>query len=281
MNISNNHQRNSDFFDKIFRIIKNLANDIKRFFTNESIYGIFNSNKRVLLFLIEEKILTIDKNIALLIYKTYSYDSYFKKEIKPFIDKDLGSIPSDYEEKRRIGENDDYACELIRNDNVDDFISYWEKNNKKFDSYSDFNSSYYETNKFPTYNNCRYINYAAYFGSIQILNYLIEKKVALKPEIWLYAVHSKNTEMIFTLEENNIELNGEIFEKCIKEAICCHHNDIASYLQSNYMDLASQYSNSIISAALSSYNFTFIRKESIIESNYYYLFKYNYLYIVI
>ena len=55
LQISNNYHRVSDFFSKIERIIQQFKEDIKKYFSNTELYLIFQSNKRLLLFLIEEK----------------------------------------------------------------------------------------------------------------------------------------------------------------------------------------------------------------------------------
>ena len=50
--ISNNHHRDFDFFEKIFKIIIQFKDIITQKFTNLEIFLIFKKNKRVLLFLI-------------------------------------------------------------------------------------------------------------------------------------------------------------------------------------------------------------------------------------
>ena len=52
--ISNNHYRWTNFFRKIEKIMLFLKNIIQKNFTNSKIFNIFKSNKRILLFLIEE-----------------------------------------------------------------------------------------------------------------------------------------------------------------------------------------------------------------------------------
>ena len=49
------------------------------------------------------------------------------------------------------------------------------------------------------------IEYAAFFGSIQIIRYLQYNNVSLANTLWLYAVHSYNAELIHFLEENKIK----------------------------------------------------------------------------
>ena len=53
--------------------------------------------------------------------------------------------------------------------------------------------------------------------------------------IWLYAVHSNNSEVIYFLEEKNIDIDDRTFSEAIK----CHHNDIAYYIYDNYWDNSS------------------------------------------
>ena len=59
---------------------------------------------------------------------------------------------------------------------------------------------YSETKKITTL-----IEYTVFFGSNQIFNYLITRELKLTPSLWLYAIHSKNAEIINILEENYIE----------------------------------------------------------------------------
>ena len=49
------------------------------------------------------------------------------------------------------------------------------------------------------------IEYSTFFGSIQIIQYLKYNKVPLTNSLWLYAIHSNNTEVIHFLEENEIK----------------------------------------------------------------------------
>ena len=57
-------------------------------------------------------------------------------------------------------------------------------------------------------NETNLVEYAAFFGSIQIFKYLLVNQVKLIPSLWIYAIHSRNPEIIHLLEENNIEPYG-------------------------------------------------------------------------
>ena len=69
-----------------------FKDDIKTFFSKSAIFNIFKSNKRIILFLIEQQIIVIDEYIAKKItktdnYNTYQYPQYFQPEIQPFINE--------------------------------------------------------------------------------------------------------------------------------------------------------------------------------------------------
>ena len=55
--IASDHHRLPNFINKIEKILKYLKDDITRYFSNSSIFNIFSESKRILLFLLEEKII--------------------------------------------------------------------------------------------------------------------------------------------------------------------------------------------------------------------------------
>ena len=263
--ISTNHHRCNNFLDKIETIIKIYEEDIKKYFSNFSIFNIFRSNKRILLFLFKEKIIIPDDLIYGMItskkYARRNYPEYFFHEFKSFypqnyIKKLLSENPDlddqnykSYEEKRKIGENDSYICELIRNDSIKEFIIYVNKKNLYLSSI--ISPSIYETNPLFLKNEASIIEYAAFFGSIQIFNYLRMNNVELTENLWIPTIHSQNAELIHLLEENQVKPiryknYGECCsyqccvpkfiknsKDCIYESIKCHHIEIMNYLKSN------------------------------------------------
>lgn len=84
LNIANNHHRTNTFFSKIFQIHKYYGNQIKENFSNLKIFNIFQSNNIILLFLIENKIITTDDNIFDI---TSQQSHFFYPEIKKFLMK--------------------------------------------------------------------------------------------------------------------------------------------------------------------------------------------------
>ena len=170
LQISNCHHRGPNFFSKIDRILHLFSDDIKKY-NNDEIFQLFQSNKRLLLFLIEEKILTVDeyfvKQIGSEKYLSKKYPQYFMPEIKPFMEEEwftkfdsideylqkkvwiediTKKMPDNFYENRKNEENSSYLMKLIREDLVEDFIVHVNKFGIKRNS--TITPSIYETNSF-------------------------------------------------------------------------------------------------------------------------------------
>ena len=273
LNISNNHNRNQFFFTKIFLILRIYKSKIKQLYSNNDILDLFKSNKQILLFLIQEQIIIFNESIACNLPRgerwICEYEDYFCPEVNKFNkDIDLPNDLNEFEEKRKIGENDAYICKLIRNDNITDFIIFINQNGIQLDLL--IKSTFLETNSFLLKNDARLIEYSAFFGSFQIFNYLYLNGIKLTPSLWLYAVHGMNPEIICFLEEHKVdfpikenieeeEQNSISNLECIKESIKCHHNDIAKYILSLMMnDDQNEYDNAIAEYGFQYYNYEFI-----------------------
>ena len=191
--LSNYHHRESNFYGKIEKILLIFKEKINKNLTNSEVFNIFKSNKRILLFLIEEKMLNFDKNIVKTIaegkYLKYNYPSYFLPEIRLFLtkqninnDKQKDEIPENFYENRKIGENCSHICQLIQKDLIKEFIVFKNRNNIQLNS--TIESSIYETNHFLNIKEkITLIEYAAYCGSIQIFRYLLREKIELKSSL--------------------------------------------------------------------------------------------------
>ena len=240
--ISNNHHRTPSFISKIEKILLFFKEDIKQTFTNDEIFKCFYQNMRIILFLFEEKIIEMTPTIFDSIFYSDMAD-FFVYEITAFIKGNEIEIPEenqkDYETfiaKRKIGENDDAICDMIRRDSIDDFVSYSNKTNLSLSM--QIKHSIFETNSFLISKEPTLIEYAAFFGSMQIINYLVLNGVELKPSLWLYAIHSNNPDLIHFLEGHNVKIN----DFCLNESILCHHNDIANYFINNH-NIKTNYNN--------------------------------------
>ncbi|KAK8887928.1 hypothetical protein M9Y10_038987 [Tritrichomonas musculus] len=299
--ISDSHNRDSCFFDKIEKILLDLKIEIEKYFSNSEIFNIFKSNKRILLFLIQQKIMTIDKHIIELMlsnkYKIYGYPQYFSPEIYNFISKNkisknlknqilneiLKHPPDDFEEKRKSGENDDSLCQMIREDLIDEFLSFVNQNNFSLNS-TIKNDSIYETNLFllqkrKKSKSITLIEYAAFFGSIQIFKYLFLNKADLPNRLMIFAVHGDHPEIIRILEEN-LENQEEMYLKSFKESIKCHHKDISNYIINNHFQNNEEKIFKNLKASVKYYNYSFIPEKDMKCALFPYLCKYNHYYLV-
>lgn len=247
LKISNNHFRTPEFFGKIERIILLFREQIKQSFSNNEIFNIFKNNKRILLLLIENEIIFIDESISNIMnskkYKEAKYLQYFINELKPFLDSKTintisKNIQDDFEEKRKNGENENYLCQLIRHDSIEEFTQYVNQNN--LDLKTTIEPSLFETNSYLYKNKVTLIQYSFFFGAMKIINYLKRNGISITPSLWLYGIHNNNKDLIHFLVENHIDPADKIYHECYFEAIKCHHNEIAEYIKEKLLKKESE-----------------------------------------
>ena len=232
--IANNHYRCPNFINKIEKVILIVKDLIKKNFDSITIFNIFRECKLIILFLYEENIMTIDDSVIeemnSLKLINYKYKYYLINEIDNKAEiKDI----DEFKEKRKIGENDAYICKLIREDSIEEFIIYVNKNDCSLNSI--IKPSIFETNTFLIKNRTKLIDYAAFFGSVQIFKYLYKNDADVNGSVWFYAVHGNNPELINFLEDNKITLYDKLYVDCFYESVACHHNDMANYIIDNYL----------------------------------------------
>ena len=246
-----NHHRTHTFLNKIKRILLNFKSKIKETLPNTKIFKIFQSDKLLLLFIIQNNFITIDESISRMLLNNdiefnTNYRHFFFPEIqseiseqkKKEIEQEMKNINPDifvnFEEKRQIGENDSYICKLIREDSIKDFISYVNRTNTPLSC--QIKGSIFETNSFLIQNEPSLIEYAAFFGSIQVFNYLKINGIEINQSSLAYSIHSDNDELINIAIESQDKLSKESSEIILKESIKCHHNNIAYYIIDNNID---------------------------------------------
>lgn len=285
--ISNNHYQTPDFMSKIEQILKFFSEEIKNYFSNKEIFHFFKDNKRVLLFLFNEKILNPDDYIQGIItndkYSKRFYPEYFYKEFKSFFSEEYikklkqrcPDIELDtYDERRKVGQNDLEICVLIRNDSIEDFIVYLNKTGPSFKN-STIQSSIYETNPYLLKNQPTLIDYAAFYGSIQIFKYLRLNNIEVKDSIFMYAIHGNNYELIHVIEEIIKNEDNEKILIFFIEAVKCHHNEIARYFDNIIFNGQSTSILGLCSSIFNFMNYSFFPYEIDNEYAFYFLCKYD------
>lgn len=287
--ISNNHHRTDNFFEKIESILIKYKEKIIDYYDNIDIFEIFKSNKRLLLFLFNEDIIIIDDYIFDKMrtdkYRQMKYREYFTPEIKKFAKKKkkdlnkiigmLKKIPQDFNQKRRKGENDDFLCELIRNDSIEEFIVY--VNTKNYPLNSKIKVSVYETNPVLMKDEINLIKYAAFYGSVQIFKYLIGNNAEVSTKACCLAVYSDNSEMINCIEEYLIDKS--LCYSVFLEAVKCNNNDVANFILKNYDNIISKQIDlkSTLQYCLKYHNYLFYPNNIKIEDSLLYFCKFDYL----
>ncbi|KAK8864912.1 hypothetical protein M9Y10_010439 [Tritrichomonas musculus] len=292
--LTNNHHRTPEFFPRIQQIIAHFKDPIKENLTNSEIFNIFQSNKPILLFLIKEGILIPDQNIADQIsnefFRAAKYLHYFYPEFKDFINdkkvkEEVENIINNenlekFETSRQKGENDDILSTIIQNDSIDDFITYINSSSIPFST--TIEPTIYESNSFLFNKSPCLIEYASFYGSIQIFKYLYINKAEMTPSIWLYAIHGRNPELIHLLEEK------KIYTSCFKitkdltisdyyiEAIKCHHNELADYIQNNLIQYEQINEDDVRFNSLKHYNYSFFPEDLNNDTSFFYLCQFGY-----
>ena len=290
--IACNQHRTDSFFTKIEKIVLHYSDKLKKTFSNRDLSLIFKESKNMLLMLLKNKIMSVDNDFFNEIVGTSVLKSFFYPELKSFIDEnekykenaDLIQIcfgngidlNSDFERKRNEGENDSYICYLIRKDLVEEFVSFTNRSN--MDLKSEIKHSIFETNSFLLEEKeTTLIEYSAFFGSIQIFQYLRLNNVPLKSSLWLYAIHSRNAEMIHLLESIKLGPPDEKYDSCLYESIKCHHNEIADYIKDNLIPQNDDsWNNGIDLTALQYHNYEYLSDDFISKDVFYSLCCYNY-----
>lgn len=283
--IIQNYHRSTGFFNKIDKILSNYILNIKKHFTKSEVYEIFSPNQRTLYFLLQNDLISTDDLLKLDEYRI----GYFYPEIKTKIRYTLlNQIESsnkeifenfnedEFNKKRLVGENDTCICKLIREDSIAEFVKYVNQTNYPLNKPIEW--SLFETNSFLIEEHkydpmqLTLIYYAYFFGSIQIVKYLIINGQKLTTYLWPYAIHSNNAELIQMLVDGNFipqetyfmtrrnkfirqhpEENLDVFydqetqkksiwdfqtfKTTLVQSIECHNNDTFQYIMDNAAEM--------------------------------------------
>ena len=307
-NISDEHHRDTTFIARTKQLLLHYKDQIKQTLSNEEIFYIFEDNKLLVHFLLSNDVIRLTDNICESMMTKYEangnrYCHFFYPELEEFLGEEKmktvknellnksSNIFDNYDLKREEGENDSHICSMIRNDSVEEFVSYVTRSNCSLSS--QITPSIFETNSFLLERkDTTLIEYSAFFGSIQIFQYLMMSEVELRASLWLYAIHSKNASLIHILEtkevcppkfdnKNEEELNeaNNEYLRCLTESIKCHHNDFADYIQNNFLfqeEKDPKRNETITCNCIKYHNYYYLETETIKEHGFFYLHLYKY-----
>lgn len=296
--ISENHFRHPYFIQRVDTVLLHIKDQIKKTFKSTEIYEIFKGNFLILLYLYKKEIFLFDEEFSSYITQLFEKDDdialrfalFMYPEAKHFLNKEYQYIAYNYlieidknifanfDEFRKKGENNFELCEMIRKDLVEEFVTY--VNQSILPLSSKIQNSVFETNSLLIEKQASLIEYAAFFGSFQIFQYLYMSKVKLEPSLWIYAIHGKNVDIIHFLEENHIELPYKPFEESIK----CHHNEISDYFLANYthQDIEKGFLDEIVLIYCIHYrNFAYVNDHFDPQLSFFFACKFNYKELVV
>ncbi|KAK8892783.1 hypothetical protein M9Y10_030025 [Tritrichomonas musculus] len=213
--ISYHHHRLPNFFVKLENILTNIKDALVKNFTNNEIYQFFCRNDRIICFLLKNQVIIPD---PLFSNKIIRLTETIKNQ-----------------QEIEIGENEQQICQIIRIDSIKEFVCYVTKLN--YNLKSGIKPSNFETNLFLIEKEATLIEYAAFYGSIQIFNYLRLNGIELKPSIWLYAIHGRNADLIHLLESFEVPPPNDSFIHCFNESVKCYHNELSNYFLNNHINV--------------------------------------------
>ena len=124
-------------------------------------------------------------------------------------------------------------------------------------------------------------------------------EVELTSSMWIYAIHSCNSELIRYLEDNHVSppenkygfILGESpfddYEIILKESIKCHHNDVSKYIIEYLMkeedlqkDIENNYYDNLYQYAVEFHNYCFFPTDMKYKNMFHYLCEFDYYTLV-
>lgn len=81
-----------------------------------------------------------------------------------------------------------------------------------------------------------FIEYAAYYGSEKVVNYLLDKKYKVQKGSIIFAIYGSNLEIFKKLESQNVNYAKDEYKEWFMTAIYCFENEIALYIKNKYFD---------------------------------------------
>lgn len=241
--------------------ISKIKNSIKELFPPNELIFIFEQ-KRILLLLLDEKLITIESLIEE-VCSGESFFFYFFPEIKEYSNQEFSSkikgkfshlapLPDvkEHDKLRRINENETEITKYIRNNDIEKFREYLSLENKGVNDFIPY--SMYDRNEFVNspYIRPRLIEYASFFSANDIFHFLVSNGAEITPNLIQYAIAGGNIEIIQFLEEKKAEIDDDV----LRIAIQFHRNEIVEYLRDNY---GKTFTISILQQSILAFNYEY------------------------
>lgn len=202
---------NDQISNLCIKLVKDLYDIITKFFTMSEIFNLFQKNKAIVFALLSSGLLDRDELKSYFAPNSFEYDFYINTD-------------NIFEKERGINHHE--IAIYIRKDDLDSFQSLISRTNVNVNSRVPF--SIFE--RFPLLNSqTTLIEFAVFFGSINIFKFLIMQGALLPPQIGKYAAAGGNYDIIHILEEKGVSFDG-----CINIAIAYFRDDLVKYFKQTY-----------------------------------------------
>ncbi|OHT03725.1 hypothetical protein TRFO_06557 [Tritrichomonas foetus] len=249
----------NDKFNLINDIILSYKEQIQNTFCSHEVYSIFFWNRYTLLKLFENRCIDLQ---TMKKYSDFYKFKYFLPEFRDldpdffeettllyqFIPDNSSLSDEDFKRKRELNHSDEKIAELIREDNVEEFIEYISQTNKSIDD--KLTKSTFESNWF-IFNNPTLYEYAAFFQSMKIFKYLTVNHAKITSNLPLFAVAGGSYDIIHMLEDLKVEFDEDSLIKGIEY----HRNEIVTYLHDTF---SLEYTEKCLISSIKFYNFHFL-----------------------
>lgn len=264
------------FYDSYEKLIVELLPYIKRFFNSDEIYY-FSILNQIKLFFYRNGLISIDtiiekaqihKSVSYLFsYEIYQerindFNNFFKSK-ESFLSEVGFSDFESFLEFREKWTNNNPVTVLIREDDADKLQEYIAKTNLDYDHeipYSLFEdlSCFFKKKDMP-----KMIDYAAFYGSINVFKYLMMNNSKVTEKTMEYAVYGGSYEIIHILENLNCPTSN-----ALEASIRIHNNELYDYFINT---VGLQHTDKTMIRAVVNYNIKVI-KEILSNNEYYTLF---------
>ncbi|KAK8863962.1 hypothetical protein M9Y10_011656 [Tritrichomonas musculus] len=228
-----NEENNLDFY---FSILEFLIPKIKEFLTSYEIFSIYHKTfNHILLWYYDHQLLDIETIIEVskndcdlfeyFIYDIKEHDEKIYEILNKRFDTQIHYHPlKNFKENREARINETPIAKAIRKDEIDEFQNIISLTNMNINSKIEF--SLFESCSAVNYSGSMpsLLEYASFFGSIKIFKYLLLQNAEITSNIWEYAIHGNNYDIIHLIEGKHIPPHD-----CIINAIRYYRYDLFDY----------------------------------------------------
>ena len=220
----------------ISKILEHYCNIISKTFSSDELMSIFK-NRTIIYILLKNNLIDISAIYevgSINFFKFFCKEIYESKVYHENDEKDLQRLVQNLDDNHDIycrkGVSINPFAKIIREDDIDTFQEYVSQNNIRING--SINTGVYEScNLFAAETHeVTIIDYAAYYGSINIFKFLIMNGARVTNSTKISAIVGGNLEIIHILEQENSAFN----QFCLTIAIIYNQNDIFDYLISNH-----------------------------------------------